>query len=147
LAEWLKQADLADPYEVEYYGNINSQKSFDAPINFVGVGDPARAIEMGSSIFDVTVKFEDIALDYLQNHLDCRYLFLSSGVVHDSDFEAPTDANTPIRIPMNELQSEDRYASFKLHAKMSYRALQEFPIVDIGSLIILATPKTYRYVF
>ena len=131
LAEWLKQADLADRYEVEYYENINSQQPFDALINFVGVGDPARAIQMGSSILDITAKFDDIALHYLQNHPDCRYLFLSSGAVYDSDFEAPADGNTPTRIPMNELQAQDWYASSKLHAEKRHRALQEFPIVDI----------------
>ena len=131
LARWLEQVGLADCYEVNHYENIKNPQPFDALINFVGVGDPARAIEMGSSILDITAKFDDIALDYLQNHPDCRYLFLSSGAVYDSNFDVPADGNTPISIAINELQAHDWYASSKLRAESRHRALQEFSIVDI----------------
>ena len=42
---------------------------------------------MGASIFDVTLKYDEMALDYVRQHPDCRYIFLSSGAAYDSKEE------------------------------------------------------------
>lgn len=129
--QWLVNVRLTNRYVSKSYEEIENQKPFDALINFVGVGDPAKAIEMGSSIFDVTYKYDNLALNYLRQYPDCRYLFLSSGAVYGSNFEKPVDENTEAKIPINNLQPSDWYGLAKLYSESRHRALAHMAIVDI----------------
>jgi len=129
--QWLVNVGLTSRYVSKSYEEIENQTPFDALINFVGVGDPAKAVEMGSSIFDVTYRYDNLALNYLRQYPDCRYLFLSSGAVYGSNFEKPVDENTEAKIPVNNLQPSDWYGVAKLYAECRHRALPEFSIIDI----------------
>lgn len=129
--QWLVNVGLTNRYVSKSYEEIDNQKPFEALINFVGVGDPAKAIEMGSLIFDVTYKYDNLAINYLRQHPDCRYLFLSSGAVYGSNFEKPVDENTEAKISVNNLQPSDWYGVAKLYAECRHRALTEFSIIDI----------------
>jgi nucleoside-diphosphate-sugar epimerase len=104
---------------------------FDAILNFVGVGNPAQAVAMGASIFDVTLKYDEMALGYVCQHPDCRYIFLSSGAAYGSSFDSPADENTKAVIAINNLQPQDWYGVAKLHAECRHRAHPELPIIDI----------------
>lgn len=129
--QWLVHVGLTSRYVSKSYEEIENQTPFDALINFVGVGDPAKAIEMGSLIFDVTYKYDNLAINYLRQHPDCRYLFLSSGAAYGSNFEKPVDKNTVAKIPVNNLRPSDWYGVAKLYAECRHRALPEFSIIDI----------------
>lgn len=107
------------------------QHRHDVIINCVGVGDPARAKEMGAAIFEVTQHFDQMALDYTHRHPDCRYLFLSSGAVYGPSFAAPVDEATPARIPINALAPSDYYGVAKLAAECRHRTLPDQAIVDL----------------
>lgn len=104
---------------------------FDAIINFVGSGNPAQTAEMGTSIFNVTYKYDEMALNYLYHHPDCRYLFLSSGAAYGSVFTAPVDENSSSEVMINNFQPQDWYAIAKLYAECRHRSLPHLPIVDI----------------
>jgi nucleoside-diphosphate-sugar epimerase len=131
VAQWLTRVDLADRYAVADFAAFSSDENFDAILNFVGVGDPAQAAAMGATIFDVTLKYDELALDYVRQHPDCRYIFLSSGAAYGASFDAPVDENTKATIAINNLQPQDWYAVAKLHAECRHRALAHLPIVDI----------------
>jgi nucleoside-diphosphate-sugar epimerase len=131
VAQWLTRVDLADRYAVADFAGFSSDENFDAILNFVGVGDPAQAAAMGASIFDITLKYDELALDYVRQHPACRYIFLSSGAAYGASFDAPVDANTKAIIAINNLQPQDWYAVAKLHAECRHRALAHLPIVDI----------------
>jgi len=131
LAEWLSRVGLAGRYEVADFAAFNTLEHFDGILNFVGVGDPAKASLMGAEIFDVTLKYDDLALNYVRKHPECRYIFLSSGAAYGGSFDAPVDENTKAVIAINNLQPQDWYAVAKLHAECRHRALAHLPIVDI----------------
>lgn len=131
VAQWLRRENLAHAYAVADFAAFTTNEHFDAILNFVGVGNPAQAAAMGASIFDVTLKYDETALAYLQLHPNCRYIFLSSGAVYGSSFDAPVDANTKAVIAINNLQPQDWYAVAKLHAECRHRSLPHLPIVDI----------------
>jgi nucleoside-diphosphate-sugar epimerase len=131
VAQWLNRLGLADRYEVADFAAFGPDKHFDAVLNFVGVGDPAKAAAIGASIFDVTLKYDELALDYLRQYPDCRYIFLSSGAAYGNSFEAPVDIDTKASIAINNLQPQDWYAVAKLHAECRHRALTYLPIIDI----------------
>jgi nucleoside-diphosphate-sugar epimerase len=103
----------------------------DAVINFVGVGDPARAAEMGAAIFDVTHEFDALALAGLDANPERQYIFLSSGAVYGHAFSAPVDEQTMAAIPMNSLSPADWYGAAKLYAECRHRARQEHAITDV----------------
>lgn len=131
VSRWLKSSGLAGQYAVADFAAFNADKHFDAILNFVGVGNPAQAAAMGASIFDVTLKYDEMALDYVRQHPNCRYIFLSSGAAYGSSFDEPVGVNTKAVIAINNLQRQDWYAVAKLHAECRHRSLPQLPIVDI----------------
>jgi nucleoside-diphosphate-sugar epimerase len=131
VMQWLENVGHANRHEVADIDRFDQNSEFDAIFNFVGIGNPAQAKEMGASIFDVTLKYDQIALDYVQRHPGCRYLFLSSGAAYGGTFEAPVDSQTSSVIAINHLQPEDWYGAAKLCAECRHRSLSDFPIVDI----------------
>lgn len=131
VAEWLCGVGLSAKYPVAAFEDFGANDLFDAILNFVGVGNPAQAVAMGSSIFDVTLKYDEMALNYLSCHPGCRYVFLSSGAAYGSNFEQPVDGNSQATISINQLQQQDWYAVAKLHAECHHRALPHLPIVDV----------------
>ena len=130
VKKWLNDVGLSERYLVDEFGGFGTQE-FDAIINFVGVGNPAQAAAMGSSIFDVTLQYDELALNYVRQHPACRYIFLSSGATYGSSFDAPVDARTKATIAINNLQPQDWYGVAKLHAECRHRSLAHLPIVDI----------------
>ncbi len=130
VTKWLAFAGLSANYPVDEFSEFSGQE-FDAVINFVGVGNPAQAVAMGNSIFDITLRFDEMVLDYLRIHPACRYLFLSSGAVYGPAFEEPVTGNTPAIVAINNLSSQEWYGAAKLHAECRHRAHPELSIIDI----------------
>src|SRR3989338_2745707 len=67
VAKWLESVALSGRYPAGGFSEF-AKHEFDAVINFVGVGNPAQAVAMGNSIFDITLRFDELILDYLQTH-------------------------------------------------------------------------------
>jgi nucleoside-diphosphate-sugar epimerase len=131
VKQWLASDNLPERYPVYDFDAFSADEHFDVILNFVGVGNPAQAAAMGASIFDVTLKYDEMALDYVRQHPNCRYIFLSSGAAYDSSFDEPVDESTKAIIAINNLQPQDWYAVAKLHAECRHRSLPHLPIVDI----------------
>lgn len=130
VTKWLASTGLSRGYPVDGFSEFAKQE-FDAVINFVGVGNPAQAVAMGNSIFDVTLRFDEMVLDYQKAHPACRYLFLSSGAAYGSVFNEPVKRDTPAVVPINHLAPHEWYGVAKLHAECRHRAHPELPIIDI----------------
>ncbi|MBV2133621.1 NAD(P)-dependent oxidoreductase [Pseudomonas sp. MAP12] len=113
------------------YASFDDSRLYDAIINFVGVGDPARAIQMGKDIFTVTEQYDNLALSYLQRHPQCRYIYLSSGAAYGTNFEAPVTETSKAVFAVNALQPQDWYGTAKFQAECRHRALPAFAIVDV----------------
>jgi nucleoside-diphosphate-sugar epimerase len=131
VSTWLINVGLTHQYAVDSFTAFSPDEHFGAILNFVGWGNPAQAAAMGASIFDVTLKYDEMALDYVRRHPNCRYIFLSSGAAYGSSFDEPVDVNSQAVISINNLQPQDWYAVAKLHAECRHRSLQHLPIVDI----------------
>lgn len=130
VTKWLASVGLSGRYPVDNFTEFAKQE-FEAVINFVGVGNPAQAVAMGNSIFEVTLRFDEMVLVYLQVHPACRYLFLSSGAVYGSNFNEPAKRDTPAVVAINDLAPHEWYGVAKLHAECKHRAHPELPIIDI----------------
>lgn len=133
VQRWAQLASL-DPNFIVAVGGFESfgkRGTYDAVINFVGVGDPATAQRMGASILDITLDFDSLALRYVKAHPSTRYLFLSSGAAYGSDFQQPATDQTRASFDINHLQAQDWYGAAKFHAECRHRALADLPIVDL----------------
>jgi nucleoside-diphosphate-sugar epimerase len=129
-AQWLQANSLQEICSLHRYDEYG-QLPHEAVINFVGVGDPKRAAEMGSSIFEVTQRFDDMVLVELVKNPLRRYLFLSSGAAYGNSFTEPVTADTEARIAINAIAPQDYYAVAKLHAEVRHRSRPNLSIVDI----------------
>ena len=128
--KWLASVGLQGRYQIADFSGF-ANHDFDAVINFVGVGNPAQAKALGNSIFEVTLRFDGMVLDYLQTHPACRYLFLSSGAAYGSSFDTPATPDTPAVVSINNLVPQEWYGVAKLHAECRHRSYPELPIIDI----------------
>lgn len=128
--EWLATRGLEGRYAVDAFINF-AQYEFDAVINFVGVGNPAQLVAMGSSIFDITLRYDELVLEYLRTNPVCRYLFLSSGSAYGSIFKEPANRETLTVFPLNNLAPSDWYGVAKFHAECRHRSRTECSIFDI----------------
>lgn len=132
VKKWLDEVDLAHKIPVvAALENFQSQGPFDAIINFVGVGNPVDVATIGASILDVTLKYDEMVLDYLSRNTNCRYIFLSSGAVYGGNFDHPADKNSLAIIPVNCIKPQDLYGVAKMYAECRHRALPHLSIVDI----------------
>ena len=130
VIKWVNNIGLAKIKHVDFFEAFGTQ-NFDVIINFVGIGNPLKAAAMGSSIFDVTIHYDELAIKYLHKNPKCRYIFLSSGAVYCSTFKIPADETTNVIVDINNLQPQDWYGVSKLHAECRHRSLSSLPIVDI----------------
>jgi len=130
VTKWLASVGLSGRYPVDEFTEF-AQQEFDAVINFVGVGNPAQAVAMGNSIFDITLRFDEMVLDYLKTHPMCRYLFLSSGAAYGSSFKEPASRDMVATVAINNLAPHEWYGVAKLHAECRHRAYPELSIIDI----------------
>jgi nucleoside-diphosphate-sugar epimerase len=131
VIDWLAGVGLAERYETADFDAFDINQNFEAIINFVGVGNPAQSILMGAAIFDVTLKYDEMALDYVRCNPNCRYIFISSGAAYGSSFDEAVDQNTSASVAINNVQPQDWYAVAKLHAECRHRSLPNLPIIDI----------------
>lgn len=130
VQQWLSCRGLAGRHVSRGFPDF-AKHAFDAVINFVGVGNPAQAAAMGNSIFDITLHFDQMVLDYLQTHSACRYLFLSSGAAYGSGFSEPANRNTQAAVSINSLTPHEWYGVAKMHAECRHRAHPDLAITDI----------------
>lgn len=131
VAEQFKKLDLKPNYRNIKYSEFSNEDNFDVLINFVGIGDPAQAKDMGAKIFEVTEQYDNLALDYLKTHPSCKYIFMSSGAVYGGDFKEAVDEETVAKVDVNNIESSDWYTIAKLYAESKHRAMSEYSIVDI----------------
>lgn len=131
VENWLRIENIQKGYIALDYQKFCNDVCYDVIINFVGVGDPARAKDMGVDIFDVTLRYDMMVLEYLQVNPDTKYIFLSSGAVYGGGFEEPVSNESDAIIPINNLTVIDSYAISKLYAEARHRALSDLSIIDV----------------
>jgi nucleoside-diphosphate-sugar epimerase len=131
LEKWINSENLSEGYQVQEYSEFGNHQKYDVIINFVGIGDPAKAQKMGSDIFKVTEQYDDMALEYLNQHKKTKYIFLSSGAVYGGNYQEPVDKDTIATIDINNLKLTDWYTLSKLYAEAKHRSTPSLFIVDV----------------
>lgn len=131
VRDWLR-GGAGSQFHVETFDEFAQTKNkFDAVINFVGAGNPARVMSLGTEIFSITSEFDQLALDYIKKNPECRYIFASSGAVYGTDFSKPANTESCAAVQINNLPASSWYSVAKLYAECRHRALSDYSIVDI----------------
>lgn len=104
---------------------------WDAVINFVGVGDPARAAAMGAEILGITREWDDRVLAHVDADPECRYIFLSSGAAFGAAVAMPLAHETTAQFHLNSLPPWAYYGIAKFYAEAGHRARSDRSIIDI----------------
>jgi nucleoside-diphosphate-sugar epimerase len=131
IEKWVNSEQLSEKYQAQEYSNFSHSQKYDVIINFVGVGDPAKAKNMGSDIINITEQYDEMALDYIKCNNETKYIFLSSGAVYGGDYQNPVGKNTLAMIDINNLDITDSYAIAKLYTEAKHRSLPNLSIVDV----------------
>jgi nucleoside-diphosphate-sugar epimerase len=131
IENWADSENLDKNFQVQPYSAFNNSQKYDIIVNFVGIGDPLKAQNMGSDIFKITEQYDDLALNYIKHHNQTKYIFLSSGAVFGGDYQEPVNKNTVSMVDVNNLNSTDWYAIAKLYAEAKHRSLANLSIVDV----------------
>lgn len=131
LAYSLSEKRLSVDWKCLSYSDFYEDKSYDAIINFVGVGSPAKAIKLGADILDITLEFDTLALNYVRKRPKTKYIFASSGAVYGLDFGEPATKMKPSSFDINRLSPHDWYGISKFHVETRHRTYIDLPLVDI----------------
>lgn len=128
VAEVEKSSAVLRPKQLSCFPDTND---YDVVINCIGVGDPAKAKAMSDQIMDVTFKYDDIVLRYLEQHRQCKYIFLSSGAAYGSDFSQPASIDKKATFDINRLQETETYGLAKFITEIQHRNRPELSIIDV----------------
>lgn len=133
INSWLDQKNITSSIKKScIYEDFKKNDKYDVIFNFVGIGDPAKAIEMGGSIFDITHQYDTLAIDYINHNPKTKYIFLSSGAVYGPDnFSKNVHNQSQGNFRINNFQRQDWYSIAKLHAECRHRSLKDKSIIDI----------------
>lgn len=131
IKQWLILIGSSIQCQALGYEAFSADRTFDVIINFVGVGNPAKAVEIGSSIFEVTQNYDLMALNYLKAHPNCKYIFLSSGAAYGNIFQQPANESSQAIFPVNQMEAKNWYGLAKLYAETRHRAHTNLNITDV----------------
>jgi nucleoside-diphosphate-sugar epimerase len=106
------QAALGLSFPVHTYAEYG-RAPHDAVINFVGVGDPQRAAQMGGDIFAITQQYDDLVLDSLRRHPEPQEYYSVAKLHAECRHRAlPRLAITDLRVFNYFSRSQDLKARF-----------------------------------
>lgn len=129
VTRWILQSNLQN-YKNYDFVDFDNRIEFDAILNFVGAGNPETIQRMGKRIVAVTESFDEMVLDYLPEHPNCLYVFMSSGAVFGDNFSTPVTQDTRSIFPINHLLPQHYYGLAKAQAEYRHR-LSSYNIVDL----------------
>jgi nucleoside-diphosphate-sugar epimerase len=86
---------------------------------------------MGVSIFDVTMHYDQMAINYIRKKPSCLYIFMSSGAAYGSKFDSPVDICSTATVAINNFIPREWYSLAKLYAECRHRTLADLSIIDL----------------
>lgn len=130
LLEFLKNIECVENFHLKGFDELNKER-YDVIINCIGISSAADFKERVSSFCRLTEQFDNLVLDYINNHPDTLYINLSSGAAYGTDFSVPVNESTYSRWDINHISEADYYGIAKLNSEAKHRALKDLNIVDL----------------
>jgi len=131
LSRWVLSLKNTKNIRVVGYDTFNIKDSYDIFINFIGVGDSAKNKFINASLLDMTHIYDDLILNYLTLHSESKYIFISSGIVYETDFNEPVNEKSSIHQFNDPLKFYDWYTASKVYAESRHRERSDLAINDL----------------
>lgn len=131
LEAWLRACDPSNIPPSNNLIEFSPAIAFDAILNFIGAGNPKLISDLGESIIKLTHTYDQLVLNYLKIHPNCRYIFMSSGSIFGGNFDKPIDSSSILPNFSTESSSNHWYQNAKLSAEILHRKLVDAPITDL----------------
>lgn len=113
------------------YDNFNDFE-FDVIINCVGAGVPGSTGFDIRNWFEVTAKFDELALNYLERYNPQAVLIaFSSGAVYGTRSVAPFTGESCFSLPVNNIEISDYYSIARIHSEARHRSRKNLRIADL----------------
>lgn len=113
------------------YDSFDSDR-YDAVINCVGAGAPAKLGDDRSVWFTLTEEFDNLVLNYLKTRNPAAlYLNFSSGAVYGRGGNAPFREEDEVRLRVNDLPSSDYYTVARIYSEAKHRSMTGQRIADL----------------
>ena len=130
LREFLKSIEGGENIHLKGFDELNKER-YDIIINCIGISSATDFKERVSSYFRLTEQFDNLVLDYINDHSDTLYINFSSGAAYGTDFSVPVDESTYSKWDINHISEADYYGIAKLNSEVKHRALKDLNIVDL----------------
>lgn len=117
-------------FSINSYEDFDNLK-YDIIINCIGIGDPKKIQDKGSSILKISEYYDNKVLNYLENNPSALYINLSSGAVYGEAFTHPVGDSTPSTLNINDQTSGYFYSIAKLYSEAKHRSLSTYNIADL----------------
>lgn len=131
LSQWVVSLKNKKNINIAGYQSFKIDYFYDVLINFIGVGDPEKIKLTGSLILNMTHFYDDLILNYLASHPKSRYIFLSSGIVYETNFNYPVCNSSSIRSLDSSFKFCDWYTISKVYAEERHREKTKLAITDL----------------
>ena len=86
---------------------------------------------MCPKLLDMTHIYDDLILNYLTLHSESKYIFISSGIVYETDFNEPVNEKSSIHQFNDPLKFYDWYKASKVYAESRHRERSDLAINDL----------------
>lgn len=129
VTRWFLQINLDNCVNRDI-SEFSDNVRFDAIINFIGAGNPHIIQRLGKRIFSITESYDQMVLNYLQEHPSCLYIFMSSGAVFGDNFSTPVNSETRSVFPINSIEPQHYYGLAKAQAEYRHR-MSDYNIIDL----------------
>ena len=131
MYEWLEENDIDRGFLVCEYEEFGLDIEVDVIINFIGVGNLEKVRNAGERILNVTNSYDNMAVNYVCAYPACKYIYISSGAVYNSDFKCPACIDSEVTVPINNIKNKNWYSIAKIISECRHRSMSRLPIVDV----------------
>ena len=107
------------------------REHYDVVINAAGPGDPVIQRKLNSRIVETLDRLDLLVLNYIDDHSDTIYIYISSGAVYDGNYVNAVDNLSVFSLPAGKLDEICMYPLAKLAAEARHRARFNARIADI----------------
>lgn len=130
IEDWIGKNNFTKMCSSLTYEDLNDSK-YDAIFNFVGVSDPEKILIQKENVYEINHYYDQLALNYLADNPNCKYIYISSGAAYLSDFLEPASSDTSSKINLNDINKIDWYSLAKFSSEIRHKALDKLSVIDL----------------
>jgi len=133
LSKFIASTNISDNGSFSIYNKYNNfiGTKCDVIINCIGVGTLSKHKGNFLKYFTITERYDNMVIEYLNNHSDVIYICLGSGAIYGNQYPSPVNKKSINEIQVNHITPQDYYSISRLYSETKHRAHKDLKIIDI----------------